>query len=158
MDEPSKNLGFLRSEDGGENWTAFALSLRTRLITTFDVSDDGKILYAIERDAFSILKSTDSGSSWDELEVFANGPVKISPSDPDVLVFSESEKVYRSVNGLQSYNLVLTAMDRVDDIEFAPSKPSVVYLATKGYHIYKSTNSGLTWSNLINLRSDGILN
>ena len=158
MDEPSKNLGFLRSEDGGENWTAFALSLRTRLITTFDVSDDGKILYAIERDAFSILKSTDSGSSWDELEVFANGPVKISPSDPDVLVFSESEKVYRSVNGLQSYNLVLTASDRVDDIEFAPSKPGLVYLATKGYHVYKSTDSGLSWSHLINLRSAGILN
>jgi photosystem II stability/assembly factor-like uncharacterized protein len=157
IDEPSKNMGFLRSEDGGENWTAFAPSLRTRLIAAFDVSADGRTMYAIERDAFTVLKSIDSGSSWDELVVFANGPVKISPSDPDFVIFSEGEKVYRSANGLQSYNLVLTALDRVDDIEFALSKPDLVYLVTKGYHIYKSTDTGLSWSHLINLRSAGIL-
>lgn len=158
IDEPSRNLGFLRSEDGGQTWTQFAPSLRRRLITAFDVSTNGKILYAIERDAFTVLKSTDRGSSWDELKVYANGPVKISPSDPGLVIFSEGEKVYRSVNGLQSYHLVHTVMDRVDDIEIAPSKPSVMYLATRGYHIYKSTNSGLTWSHIVNLRSDGILN
>jgi hypothetical protein len=158
MDEPSENLGFLRSEDGGKNWKTFASSLRTLLITAFDVSTDGRILYAVERDAFSILKSTDSGSSWNKLAVPANGPVKISPSDPDVILFCEGEKAYHSANGLQSHDLVLTAMDRIDDIEFAPSKPSLVYLATKGYHIYKSTDSGLTWSYLINLRNAHILN
>jgi hypothetical protein len=157
INEPSKNLGFLRSEDGGLSWSTFAPSLRTRLITAFDVSTNGQIVYAIERDAFSVLKSINSGSSWDELAVPANGPVRISPSDPEVVLYCESEKVYRSANGLQSHDLVLTAMDRVDDIEFAPSKPSQVYLATKGYHIYKSTDSGLTWSHLIDLRSAGIL-
>jgi hypothetical protein len=157
INEPSENLGFLRSEDGGLHWNTFAPSLRSRLIATFDVSTNGQILYAIERDAFSILKSINNGSSWDELTIPANGPVRISPSDNEVVLFCEGEKVFRSVNGLQSYDLVLTAMDRVDDIEFAPSKPSQVFLATKSYHIYKSTDSGLTWSHLINLRSAGIL-
>jgi photosystem II stability/assembly factor-like uncharacterized protein len=157
LDEPSINLGFLRSEDGGRTWNPFAPSLRTRRITAFDVSSDGRTLYAIERDAFTVLKSTNSGSSWKELAVYANGPIKISPSNTNVVIFSEGEKVYRSANGLQSYSLVHTVMDRVDDIEIAPSKPSVMYLATRGYHIYKSTNSGLKWSNIINLRSDGIL-
>jgi photosystem II stability/assembly factor-like uncharacterized protein len=158
LDEPSINLGFLRSEDEGESWTTFAPSLRTKSIAAFDVSTDGQILYAIERDAFYILKSTDNGSSWDSLNVPANGPVKISPSNPDIVIYSEYNKVYRSANGLQSYNLVLTAADRVDDIEIAPSNPNVVYLATKGYHIYKSEDSGLTWSYIISLRSAGILN
>jgi hypothetical protein len=158
IDDPSKNLGFLRSENGGQNWIPFASSLRTRMITAFDVSTNGRIIYAIDRDAFTVLKSNDSGSSWSTIAVPANGPVKISPSDPDILLFCEGEKVYRSANGLQSQDLVLTALDRVDDIEFAPSKPSLVYLATKGYHIYKSTDSGVTWSHLINLRSAGILN
>ncbi len=158
MDEPSKNLGFLRSEDGGLNWSPFAPSLRTRLITEFDVSADGRILYAIERDAFSVFKSTDGGSSWNTLPVPANGPVKISPADQGIVIFCEAEKVYRSANGLQSRTLALTAMGRVDDVEFAPSKPSVVYLATEGYHIYKTTDSGTTWSRLISLRSGGVLN
>jgi len=158
INDPLSNLGFLRSADSGESWKAFAPSIRTKLITAFDVSANGQILYAIERDAFSVLKSTDSGSSWVTLAVPANGPVKISPTDPDILIFSEGEKVYRSGNGLQSQVLVLTALDRVDDIEFALSRTEVVYMATKGYNIYKSTDSGLTWSYLINLRSDGILN
>jgi photosystem II stability/assembly factor-like uncharacterized protein len=158
MDKPSKNLGFLRSEDGGLNWSPFAPLLRTRLITAFDVSTDGLILYAVERDAFSVLKSTDGGSSWNTLAVPANGPVKISPSNHDILLFCEGEKAYRSANGLQSRELVLTAMGRVDDIEFTPSKPSMVYLATEGYHIYKSTNSGVSWSHLIDLRTAGVLN
>jgi len=158
MDDPSMNLGFLRSEDGGHNWNPFAQPLRTRMITAFDVSTDGRILYAIERDAFSVFKSTDSGSSWDTLAVPANGPVKISPSDPDIVLVCQGDKVYCSTNGLQSQDVVLTAMDRVDDIEFALSKPGLVYLATKGYHIYKSTDSGLNWSHLTDLRSAGILN
>lgn len=158
LDNPSINLGFLRSEDGGKSWTSFAPSIRTKLITAFDVSADGQTIYAIERDAFNVLKSINSGTSWSTLAVPANGPVKISPSNPEIVIFSESEKLYRSINGLQSQILVLTALDRVDDIEFAPSKTNVVYAATKGYHIYKSTDSGSTWSNIVNLRSDGILN
>jgi hypothetical protein len=44
IDEPSKNLGFMRSEDGGRNWNTFAPSLQTRMITAFDVSSDGGII------------------------------------------------------------------------------------------------------------------
>ena len=82
LDEPSINLGFLHSKDGGESWTQFAPALRMKRIAVFDVSADGKKLYAVERDVFRAFKSTDSGKSWDTLAVFANGPLKISPSDP----------------------------------------------------------------------------
>ncbi len=156
-DEPSTNTGFLRSQGMGQNWRSFAPSLQTRMITAFDVSADGQTIYAVERDAFSLFKTVNGGSSWDTLAVPANGPVRISPSNPDVVLFCEGEKVYRSANGIQSYDLVLTTMDRIDDIEFALSKPNIVYLAARGYHIYKSTDSGLTWSHLISLRSAGIL-
>jgi len=158
LDDTSKNLGFLRSEDGGRNWTAFAPTLRKRMITAFDVSTDGRILRAVERDAFSVFQSSNSGSSWTTIAAPANGPIKMSPSNPNVVLFCSSEKVYRSTNGLQSRDLVLAAMGRVDDIEFAPSKPNVVYLATQGYHIYRSTDSGASWSHLVSLRAAGILN
>jgi photosystem II stability/assembly factor-like uncharacterized protein len=157
FEEPSKNLGFLRSEDGGRTWSAFAPTLRTRRITAFDVSANGRTLIAVERDAFMIRRSTDAGLSWRTTASQANGPVRISPSNPELVLFCGGEKAYRSVNGLQSCDPVLTAMDRIDDVEFAASKPNVVYLATKGYGFYRSTDSGATWSHLIDLRAAGIL-
>jgi hypothetical protein len=158
LQDTSKNLGFLRSEDGGRTWNAFAPQIRTRLISAFDVSGDGRILYAVERDAFSVRKSTDGGLSWNTLAVPANGPVRASPSDPNTVLFCAGEKAYLSVNGLLSSEPVLTAMGRIDDVEFAPSKPDIVYLATQGYGIYRSTDSGASWSRLISLRAAGILN
>ncbi|HEX9934784.1 MAG TPA: hypothetical protein VGB38_06260 [bacterium] len=157
-DDSSKNLGFLRSEDGGKTWNPFASPLRTQLIAEFDVSIDGRILYAVERDAFSAHKSTDGGSSWNTIAAPANGPIRVSPSHPNVVLFCEGEKTYCSTDGLQSWDLVLTAMGRVDDVEFAPSKTEVVYLATEGYHVYKSTDSGASWFHLVSLRNAGVLN
>ena len=82
----------------------------------------------------------------------------MSPSDPSIILFCEGGKVYRSVNGLQSSDPILTAMGRIDDVEFAPSKPSIVYLATQGYGFYRSMDSGASWSHMISLRAAGILN
>ena len=158
FEDTSQNLGFLRSEDGGRTWSAFAPSLRTKRITAFDVSADGRTLIAVERDAFKIRKSDDGGTSWLTLASQANGPVKISPLDKNIVLFCGHVNAYRSVNGLQSWSLVLAEADRIDDVEFAPSKPNILYLATQGYGFYKSTDSGATWSHVIDLRAAGILN
>jgi len=158
FEDTSQNLGFLRSEDGGRTWSAFAPSLRTKRITAFDVSADGRTLIAVERDAFKIRKSDDGGSSWLTLASQANGPVKISPSDKNIILFCGHVNAYRSINGLQSWDAVLVEEDRIDDVEFAPSKPNILYLATQGYGFYKSSDSGATWSHVINLRAAGILN
>ena len=157
-DDLSKNLGFLRSEDGGRSWNPMAPQLREQRIVEFDVSSDGRRLYAVERDTFSLRVSTDSGASWGTLAVPANGPIRMSPANPDNVIFCDYDKVYHSTDGLQSRRLVLTATDRVDDVAFAPAKPGVIYLATRGYSIYKSSNFGATWIQLVNLRTAGILN
>jgi hypothetical protein len=158
LDDTVKNLGFLRSEDGGRDWSAFASGLRTRLIASFDVSGDGRVLCAVERDAFSVRKSTDGGVSWRAQTVPANGPVRMSPSNPDLVLFCDGQKAYRSVNGLQSWDPVLDAAGRIDDVEYARSNPAVVYLATQGYGVYRSTDSGASWSRRTGLREAGILN
>jgi photosystem II stability/assembly factor-like uncharacterized protein len=87
----------------------------------------------------------------------ANGPIRLSPSDPDVVVFSGNDRVYRSADGLRSWTPVLTPAGRPDDIEFAPSDPHVVVLATQGYFIYFSGDGGATWPRHTGFRTDGIL-
>lgn len=156
-DDHTGNLGFIRSTDGGRSWILFAPTLRTLLITEFDISANGSVLYALERDAFAINKSIDGGNTWKRINAPANGPIKTSPADADIVLFCQSEKVYRSYNGLSSWESVLTAADRVDDVEFSRSNPKVVYLAAKGYHVYKSEDAGLTWDHIVSLRAEGWL-
>ena len=64
----------------------------------------------------------------------------------------------RTTNGFTTTETVLTAADRVHDIEFAPSDPNIVYAATGGYSVYRSDDGGASFTLLVNLRTDGIIN
>ena len=153
-----QNLGFLRSTDGGQTWEAFGATLKNLLITAFDLSADGQVIYANERDSFEMRKSIDGGATWVNLPVPANGTVRLSPADPNLVLFETNGTVYRSTDGLISHAAVLSSPKRINDIEFASSNPSVVYAAAEGYDIYKSTDAGATFTLLVNLRSDGVIN
>ncbi|MGR3319385.1 MAG: WD40/YVTN/BNR-like repeat-containing protein [Candidatus Anammoxibacter sp.] len=149
------NLGFLRSNDNGATWNSFAPELKNLLMLHFDVSKDGKTIYAIERESFEIQKSIDGGESWTAIPApKANGIVRVSPSDPDIVFFENIGSVFKSDNGLKDNSLVLTGEERIGDIEFAPSNPNVVYAAATGYNIYKSIDAGSTFTLMANLRTD----
>ena len=149
------NLGFLRSNDNGATWNKFAPELKKLLVTDFDVSNDGKTIYAIERDSFQIQKSLNGGESWTAIPApKANGIIRVSPSDPDIVLFENVGNVFRSDDGLKTNSLVLTGDERIGDIEFAPSNPNIVYAAATGYNIYKSIDAGSTFTLMVNLRTD----
>jgi hypothetical protein len=42
----------------------------------------------------------------------------------------------------------------VDDFEFAPSDPRIVYAATRGYDVYRSDDAGDTWRLVVSLRPE----
>jgi len=155
----TENLGFLRSTDGGQSWTQFAPSLRELLITAFGVSADGQTIYAGERDVQKLYRSLDGGVTWVTIYTRGDQALRVSPADPNLVLFSRSSnKLYRTTNGFTTTETVLTAADRVHDIEFAPSDPNIVYAATGGYSVYKSDDGGASFTLLVNLRTDGIIN
>jgi exopolysaccharide biosynthesis predicted pyruvyltransferase EpsI len=85
--------------------------------------------------------------------------LRVSPADPNLVLFSSSSNtLYRTTNGFTTTETVLTAADRVHDIEFAPSDPNIVYAATGGYSVYRSDDGGASFTLLVNLRTDGIIN
>ncbi len=150
----AENAGFLKSTDGGATWTAFGSLLRTLLITGWDISTSGQTIHANPRDSFKIQTSADGGSTWSELSSQANGPVAISPADPQIVLFAGMSTLYRSDDGLGTSSAVLPAGGTITDIVFAPSNPSIVYVITNGYLLYKSVDSGATFSLAKNIRSD----
>jgi hypothetical protein len=153
--DTSQNVGFLKSTDSGASWQTFGNSLQSLLIVGFDLSQDGQVIYASERDSNEIKKSTDGGSGWTTLNKPAGGLIAASPADSQLVLFTGYSSLYRSTDGLTTDQLVLnTHPNAIDDIVFAPSDPTVVYVAARGYHIYKSTDSGANFSLVKNIRDD----
>ena len=154
-DEPSKNLGFLRSTDMGRTWELFADEFRNRFIDNFGVSNDGRIIYASERDTYFGWISRDGGGTWTQSSIHqVNGPITVSPVDPNLVLFASFSDLRRSTNGLQSVQVVMDAPSPIREIVFAPSEPNIVYAETDGYVLYRSDDAGLTWRLLVNIRDD----
>lgn len=163
FEDPSLNLGFLKSTDGGDIWTTFGPFGANNRIYKFDVSTDGMVFYAHEYSDETkwMHKSVDGGETWTTQSGPFFGIVKVSPGDSNLVLFFgfnppsyQSYKIYKSTDGLENYSGVLEVEKTVEDIEFALSNPNVVYAACEGFDIYKSTDAGSTWTKLINLRSE----
>jgi len=108
-----------------------------------------------------IHKSTNLGDTWVNLNSGV-GPVEfisIAPSNADVIYVSgeindsgDPGLVKRTTNGGALWNTItLPQAGQVKSIEVHPTNPAEVYIAYSGYEtgkVYKSTNSGVTWTNI----------
>ena len=128
-------------------------------------------------DGVGVYRSTDGGNNWEHLgleNVGSIGKVLIHPEDPDRVwvasmgsLFANNEErgVYRTEDGGQNWEQVLFVSDSTGAIDLAmhPSNPDTLYAAmwerirrvdrrqyggpTSG--VYRSTDGGATWSELI---------
>ncbi len=157
FDDSSINVGFLKSSDEGQTWIAFAPELRSRTITHFDVSSDGQTIYALPEGSFLFERSTDAGQTWQSLPNVSpgpQGPIAICPTDSQTVLFTSTTDLRRTADGMQTDVVVQTSAAQFEWIAFAPSDTDVVYAATQGYDVYKSTDNGVTFNHMANLRDE----
>ena len=151
----SVNVGFVRGTDTGRAWELVGPEMRNKHIANFDISADGQVIYANERDVFQGWVSKDGGATWNQTpNLQVNGPIAVSPVDSNLLVFGAHNELRRSTGGLQSAQTVMQNDSAIRDIVFAPSNPNVVYAETDGYVLYRSDDAGLTWTQLVRGREE----
>ncbi|UCF49982.1 MAG: hypothetical protein JSU91_00440 [Thermoplasmatales archaeon] len=159
------DIGFLKSNDSGFIWEEFAPELKSIGVSFFDISSDGSKIYVVAEGVFYI--STDAGVSWTNKDMHTGALyfVSVSPADKNRVLFGKDADLYLSKDGLDTFEKVIeierTGSIHFADIVFAPSSPNIVYAittgdypSTPGYNLYRSNNSGDSFTKIVNLRTD----
>ena len=151
----SENLGFMRGTNAGLDWELVGPEMRHKYIDNFDMSADGQVIYASERDVYYGWVSRDGGRNWDQTdELNLNGPIAVSSADSNLVIYASFDQLWRSTDGLQTASPVMENVQQIREIVFAPSNPNVVYAESDGYVVYRSDNAGITWRQLVHGRDD----
>lgn len=149
--DPELSVGLIRSQDGGETWDR--INPKGVVALYFDVSKDGQIIYAQDLDKFANYISYDAGNSWIRRNTRVNGPIKILSDNGMRVLEAGGNVLYLSEDGLKTSKLVLSNIqESIQDIEIAPSNEKIIYLGTTGLNIYKSSDGGLSFELVADLR------
>jgi photosystem II stability/assembly factor-like uncharacterized protein len=150
-----------RSTDLGLTWTVVdagitqhyalsALEISSALPTTIYAGTQVGTLYS----------STDRGKTWKNRSngldrcgdtwIDCDGLVQIrtSPVNPNLLLVSDFEKLYRSVDGGLTWTK--PTVPNVRDVRFSPSKPSEAIAVGTFGEIFISSDAGATWKEFTN--------
>jgi photosystem II stability/assembly factor-like uncharacterized protein len=167
---PSSPLADLyQSADGGTSWVPLAISLDAERIIPDPVT--ASIIYVYGLSTHAAYKSTDGGRSFTPSDagtptegssggspgyVSVSGPtgtmIPLKSSPNTFLLTWPSGGIYRTQTAAQTWSPQNDGISAFNGIALAfdPQLPTTVYLATvNGGGIFKSTDSGITWAQLV---------
>lgn len=151
--------GIFRSRDGGETWERLGNGAPTGSVRSLKIAPSAAhILYAGSDDQ-GIVKSMDSGASWQPVNAgFATNPaiayLAVDPFDAQVVYMStHGQGIYKTTDGGQHWMPIGSGLDNSDvrAIAIDPGNQQVIYVGggpdsgTPG--VYRSLdNQGLSWA------------
>jgi hypothetical protein len=133
-------LGFLRSEDGGQNWISVA-RLGEADLHKLIVRD--KRIYAFDAVLGAMLITEDGGRTWTE-RFTPRGLVidfVVDPEDPKYLVAATEDQLYKTEDEGQGWR----PLDPGEGFRLAWPAPGKLYRAEKDGTIRLSADKGASW-------------
>ncbi len=165
--------GVFKSVDGGHHWNLVASNINEFAHKLVFDPQDARIVYATRPEG--ILKSTDGGNSWSPTGFPGWGPspglraLDIDPRSPNTLYAAANGQLLKSTDGASSW-LKISALPEgsasLRDLFVNPGEPDVLYgivwrfpglVAIPG-QLFRSADSGVTWSPVTLLYNNSVLN
>lgn len=144
------SVGLIRSVDNGQNWEQ--INPVGVLPGYFDVSVDASTIYFSTFLNGQTYRSNDYGDTWEKLSSHTCGRIKISPHNSNTVFCSSGHQLFSIGDSMKPSNITIKTQDKIiNDIEFT-SDSNIIYVATDGYILHKSTNGGTSFSQIVNLR------
>lgn len=104
--------------------------------------------------SIGVLKSTNGGESWNTTgltwTIYENNTISkliINPDNTDIIFAASTFGVFKSIDAGETWDNVLTG--DIDDIEFKPGDPNIIYAITKKF--YKSVDGGESFTEISGL-------
>jgi len=149
-DEAAAAVGSLyKSVDSGATWRATGAGLPSSSVTGLVVSPQvASTLYAAT--AAGLYRSADGGATWSPMGgAAALTAILVSPQKQGRVFAGFSRGIYRSDDGGLTWTPVAAdgpaSEAYVNSFVVDPINPSLIYAATSGTGILRSTNGGFTW-------------
>jgi photosystem II stability/assembly factor-like uncharacterized protein len=99
---------------------------------------------------FVVRYRTDNSDRITVLKAADYQSLAISPANPDVLYFGYNDGVMRSIDGGQSWRVLVNRPNfNANDLVFFPPKPSEIYAAGPNFFMM-SVDSGISWTPVFN--------
>jgi hypothetical protein len=133
-------LGYMESDDAGKSW---------RVVSRLGNADLHKIvllhdrMYAFDAVLGALLTSSDGGRTFTE-QFTPRGLIidfEVDPADPQRIVASTEEQLFRTLDGGKSWR----GLDTAEGIRLAWTAPDALYRAEKDGTVQRSRDGGGAW-------------
>ncbi len=177
--DPSQNTwiaggvggGLWLTSDAGAAWTNVSPDIPNLNVSSIAISESNpNIIYAGTGESFAglsgsrgdgIVKSTDGGTTWNQLSATANNDdfqnvnrIIVDPgnsnivlactsNDPNFSIFNSG--IFKSTNGGTSWTRVFSGSRWVQQLVPSPDDFNVLYASVTNAGVFKSTDKGDTW-------------
>lgn len=164
---PATGAGMYKSTDGGKTWNNIGLTTVLSFSKVYVHPKNSNLVVAsAARSGQGFYKSTDAGKTWQRMNRYTISDMTINPeNESEFFIGVWSQGVFKSTDGGETWtktttNMFPSSIGRVS-VQCAPSKPSTLYALFEGPNedventpinramIYKSTNSGANWAEVL---------